>query len=198
MDEFLEGTVMSLCLCTAHNRTPKRVLIDFYAPSCGGGLHFREKYNHRPRMKKPGKFANSSFHKEGRTNENVGQLTRKPKTPKDEFFTELVETGRPNWKKAPKAVKQRYNGIYMILVSIPIMTLTGWELYRRLSGKSTKKVQEGEIIEGQEVRKFGEAEKWQREKDSILYKIFGRDFFLDGFTSKTMKTNTKDEKEAGK
>lgn len=144
-------------------------------------------------MKKPGKFANSSFHKEGRVVNN--EPPKKPTTPKDEFFTELVKTGRPNWKKAPTAVKQQYNGILLILFSIPIMALSGWELYRRVEGKSTKKVQEGEIVQGKEVRKFGEAEKWQREKDSVLYKIFGRDFFLDGFTSKTMKRDDKKEDE---
>lgn len=146
-------------------------------------------------MKKPGKFANSSFHKEGRPANVEAERPRKPVTPRDEFFTELVKTGRPNWKKAPSAVKQRYNGIFLILFSIPIMTLSGWELYRRMEGKSTKKVQEGEIIHGKEVRKFDEAEKWQKEKDSILYKIFGRDFFLDGFTSKTMKPELNKENE---
>ncbi|QEL63401.1 hypothetical protein CJJ09_005602 [Candidozyma auris] len=122
-------------------------------------------------MKKPGKFANSPFHREGRTGEKASLQPQNPQSPKDEFFSELVKTGRPNWKKAPSAVKQRYNGIFMILFSIPIMALSGWELYRRMEGKSTKKVQEGEIIQGKEVRKFDEAEKWQREKDSLLFKI---------------------------
>lgn len=146
-------------------------------------------------MKKPGKFANSPFHREGRTGEKASLQPQNPQSPKDEFFSELVKTGRPNWKKAPSAVKQRYNGIFMILFSIPIMALSGWELYRRMEGKSTKKVQVGEIIQGKEVRKFDEAEKWQREKNSLLFKIFGRDFFLDGFTSKTMESEThKDQK----
>lgn len=137
-------------------------------------------------MQKPSKFANSSFHKESRPHVPVQKTKPKTATPKDEFFTELVETGKPNWKKAPTAVKRRYNGIFLILFSIPILLLPGWELYRRINGKSTKKVQEGEVLEGKKVRKFDEAEKWQVEKNSIMYKIFGRDFFLDGFTSKTM------------
>lgn len=146
-------------------------------------------------MKKPGKFSNSSFHKEGKSPLQPTPVTAtKPKPPQDEFFAELVETGRPNWKKAPKAVKTRYNGIFMILFSIPIMLLPGWELYRRIEGKSTKKVQEGEILEGKQVRRFGETEKWQVEKDSLMYKIFGRDFYLDGFTSKTMKPEETKEK----
>ena len=48
-------------------------------------------------------------------------------------------------------------------------------------------MQKGEILEGQQVRPFDEREKWEKEKNSFMYKIFGRDFFLDGFTSKTMK-----------
>lgn len=138
-------------------------------------------------MKKNSKFANSSLHSEGRQKTQAATKSAEPKTKQDPFFTELVETGRPNWKKAPAAVKKRYNGLFMILVSIPILLLPGWELYRRLSGKSTKKVRKGEIIEGHEVRDFDEAEKWQREKNSIMYKIFGRDFFLEGFTKNTMK-----------
>ena len=136
-------------------------------------------------MQKPSKFANSSFHKESRPEAPLPET--KPKAgPQDEFFSELVQTGKPNWKKAPAAVKNRYNGIFLILFSIPILLLPGWELYRRINGKSTKKVQEGEVIEGRTVRKFDEAEKWQVERNSIMYKIFGKDFFLDGFTSKTM------------
>lgn len=137
-------------------------------------------------MEKPSKFTNSSFHKESRSEIPLKKTKAKTSSPKDEFFTELVETGRPNWKKAPSAVKKRYNGIFLILFSIPILLLPGWELYRRINGTSTKKVQEGEVIEGKKVRKFDEAEKWQVEKNSIMYKIFGKDFFLDGFTSKTM------------
>lgn len=127
-------------------------------------------------MKKPGTFANP----------------KRVETPKQSDFTaELVETGRPNWKKAPRALKRRYNGVFLILFSIPVMLLPGWELYKRLEGKSTKKIQQGEIIEGKEVRKFDEAEKWLVEKNSIMYKIFGKDFFLDGFTSKTMEKDDK-------
>lgn len=140
-------------------------------------------------MKKPTKFANSTFHKEGRA-----ETVKSAKPPQSEFFAELVETGKPNWKKAPKAVKTRYNGIFLVLFSIPFILLPGWELYRRLGGKSTKKVQEGEILEGHQVRKFDEVEKWNVEKESWMYKIFGKDFFLDGFTSRTMRLDEKNSK----
>lgn len=151
--------------------------------------------HHQITMKKPSKFASSSFHKEGRNTQPVPQKAKvvDPNAPLEEFFSELVETGKPNWKKAPAAVKTRYNGIFLVLFSIPLILLPGWELYRRLGGKSTKKVQQGEILEGKQVRKFDEVEKWQTEKDSLLYKIFGKDFFLDGFTSKTMRTNESKE-----
>lgn len=136
------------------------------------------------------KFSNSSFHKEGRkstitTNDLASKP--KPKAKDSEFIQELVETGRANWKKAPRAVKTRYYGIYMILFSIPLIIIPSVEMYRRLEGKSTKKVRQGELLEGQEIRKYDEAEKWRVEKDSWMYKIFGRDFFLEGFTSKTME-----------
>lgn len=148
-------------------------------------------------MKKPSKFAQSSYHKEGRdTSTPVESKKANPNAPKSEFFTQLVETGKPNWKLAPAAVKSRYNGIFLVLFSIPFILLPGWELYRRLGGKSTKKVQQGEIVEGKQVRKFDEVEKWQVEKESFMYKIFGRDFFLDGFTSKTMRPE--DSKESPK
>lgn len=83
------------------------------------------------------------------------------------------------------------------MFSIPVILIPSYEIYRRLEGKSTKRVQEGELLEGNEVRKFDEVEKWQVEKNSLMYKIFGRDFFLDGFTSRTMnpeKNNEKDSK----
>lgn len=141
-------------------------------------------------MKKPSKFASSNFHKEGRKVPDATAEQPKPQNrPTNEFFTELVETGKPNWKKAPAAVKTRYNGIFLVLFSIPFILLPGWELYRRLGGKSTKKVQQGEIVEGKQVRKFDEVEKWTVEKESLMYKLFGRDFFLEGFTSKTMKSD---------
>lgn len=56
-----------------------------------------------------------------------------------------------------------------------------------MSGQSTKKVQQGEILEDKTIRYFDEEEKWNVERSSWLYKIFGRDPYLDGFTSKTMK-----------
>lgn len=145
-------------------------------------------------MKNPSKFALSTFHKEGRSTKPVAEPKRPdPNAPKNEFFTQLVETGKPNWKLAPSAVKTRYNGIFLVLFSIPFILLPGWEMYRRLGGKSTKKVQQGEIVEGKQVRKFDETEKWQVEKESFMYKIFGRDFFLDGFTSKTMRAEDSKE-----
>lgn len=146
---------------------------------------------------KPSKFSNSSFHREGLKHSHLQHIPKavvkaKPKPKDSEFIKELVETGRANWKIAPKAIKTRYYGVYMVLFSIPILLLPSYEIYRRLEGKSTKKVQQGEILEGHEVRKFGEEEKWNTEKDSFMYKLFGRDFFLDGFTSKTI--NKDDEK----
>ncbi|CAG86822.2 DEHA2D04994p [Debaryomyces hansenii CBS767] len=141
------------------------------------------------------KFDNSPFHREGKS--AYTKPKPKPKSKDSEFIQELVETGRANWKKAPKAVKTRYYGIYMIMFSIPVILIPSYEIYRRLEGKSTKRVQEGELLEGNEVRKFDEVEKWQVEKNSLMYKIFGRDFFLDGFTSRTMnpeKNNEKDSK----
>ena len=130
------------------------------------------------------KFDNSRFHREGR---EKPQPKTKPRPKDSEFILELVQTGKANWKKAPAAVRNRYYGIYMILFSIPILLLPSYEIWRRLEGKSTKQVQKGEILEGQQVRPFDEREKWEKEKNSFMYKIFGRDFFLDGFTSKTMK-----------
>lgn len=127
------------------------------------------------------KFSNSSFHQEG-----LRVPKPKPKPKDSEFVRELAETGRANWKKAPKAIKTRYYGVYMVLFSIPILLLPLYELYRRLEGKSTKKVQQGELDENMEIRKFDEHEKWLTERDSWMYRIFGRDFFLDGFTSKTL------------
>ncbi|RLV87991.1 hypothetical protein JA9_002558 [Meyerozyma sp. JA9] len=139
------------------------------------------------------KFDNSRFHREGR---EKPQPKTKPRPKDSEFISELVQTGKANWKKAPTAVRNRYYGIYMILFSIPILILPSYEIWRRLEGKSTKQVQKGEILEGQQVRPFDEREKWEKEKNSLMYRIFGRDFFLDGFTSKTMrgKEDEKNEK----
>ena len=137
-------------------------------------------------MNRPGKFTNSSFHKE--TGVHGSSKTSNP-----DFVEELVETGRPNWKKAPKSVRNRYYGIYMVLLSIPVILVPSIELYRRLEGNSTKKVQEGEL-QGKEVRKFGEKEKWERERNSFMYKVFGKDFFLEGSTSKTMRESSDKDK----
>lgn len=140
------------------------------------------------------KFKNSSFHREGKpkpkpkSNPTASTAKSQPKSTQSnsEFIKELVETGRANWTKAPKAVKQRYNGIFLILFSIPVLALSTFEMVRRLEGKSTKKIRQGEVLDNQDIRKYDEREKWQVEKNSLMYKIFGRDFFLDGFTSKTM------------
>ncbi|KAK6204498.1 uncharacterized protein RJT21DRAFT_8833 [Scheffersomyces amazonensis] len=139
------------------------------------------------------KFKNSSFHREGRKNTvNTTNGVRMDYTPKiepkdSEFIHELVETGRPNWKKAPTELRKRYNGIFLILIAIPLIVVPSIEFYKRLEGKSTKKVRQGELLDNKEVRIYNETEKWQEEKESWVYKIFGKDFFLDGFTSKTMK-----------
>ncbi|GEQ69935.1 hypothetical protein JCM33374_g3611 [Metschnikowia sp. JCM 33374] len=134
-------------------------------------------------MKKPGTFGSSV--PKGDFSRLSGQKLKDAK--KSAFFDELAETGRPDWKKAPREVKSQYRGIFLILFSIPIILIPGWEIYRRLSGRSTKKVQEGELGDDNSIRKFDEQEKWKTERDSFLYKIFGKDFYLDGFTAKTMK-----------
>lgn len=143
---------------------------------------------HHDSMKKPSRFQNSSFHREGQVG-NVSERPQKPNPAQSAFFTELAETGRPDWKKAPAEVRTRYRGIFMILLSIPFLLLPGWEIYRRVSGRSTKKVQEGEVMDDRSVRKFDEMEKWKVEKSSFMYKLFGKDFYLDGFTSKSMKSD---------
>lgn len=130
------------------------------------------------------RFENSSFHREGR---GKPAPVTPPRPKESDFIKELRETGRANWKKAPKEVKTRYRGIYLIMFSIPLIVIPSYELWRRLTGRSVKKIQQGELLEGQQIRHFDEDEKWEVEKNSILYKIFGHDFFQDGFTSKTMK-----------
>ena len=153
-----------------------------------------------------------SFHKEGKStikivhdNKHNPKTQQRPITPKDipsqasssllkpqdsPFVEELVLTGRPNWKKAPQQIKQRYKGIYLILLSIPIIGITTFEIIQRLEGRSTKKIQQGERLPNGINRDFDEQEKIKVEKESIMYKIFGKDFFLDGFTSKTIKNNS--------
>lgn len=135
---------------------------------------------------KPSKFSNPSFHREKTGNVPKPAAKPKPKPKDSQFIQQLADTGKANWKIAPKAIKTRYYGIYMVLFSIPVLLLSSYELFRRLEGKSTKKVQQGELLEGNEVRKFSEQEKWKVERESLMYRIFGRDFFLDGFTSKTL------------
>lgn len=145
-------------------------------------------------MKTPNSFKTSSFHREGR--DTRPERVKAPKTresrAQETFLKGLVETGKPDWKAAPKEIKTRYRGIYFVLFSIPILLLPGYEIFRRLSGKSTKKIQEGEYLGGDKgIRKFSEEEKWEVERNSWMYKIFGRDFYLDGFTSKTIEEGTK-------
>lgn len=135
------------------------------------------------------KFQNVSFHREGKLPQQAKPKPSVKKTENSEFIKELVETGKANWKKAPPEVKKRYNGIFLILFSIPILFMSTSEMIRRLEGTSTKKIRQGELLENQEIRKYDEVEKWQVEKNSLMYRIFGRDFFLDGFTSKTMKSD---------
>lgn len=103
------------------------------------------------------------------------------------FIRGLIDTANPSWKLAPPELRRRYRGIYLILVSVPILLVLLYELYRRLEGKSVKRVRKGELLEGDDVRLYSEKEKWAQEKDSWSYKLFGKDWFLDGFTSKTMK-----------
>lgn len=134
-------------------------------------------------MKKPGTFGSTV--PKGDFSRLSGDRLKDAK--KSAFFDEVAETGRPDWKKAPREVKSQYRGIFLILFSIPIILIPGWEIYKRLSGRSTKKVQEGELGDDYSIRRFDEHEKWKTERDSFLYKIFGKDFYLDGFTAKTMK-----------
>ncbi|CAK9436859.1 uncharacterized protein LODBEIA_P13810 [Lodderomyces beijingensis] len=111
------------------------------------------------------------------------------------FVQELLVTGRPNWSKAPPQLKKRYNGIFLIFLSVPILAMTTYEMVSRLEGNSTKKIQQGEMYEDGTRRDFSESEKYKVERESLMYRIFGKDFFLDGFTSRTMKGQRPDEKQ---
>lgn len=145
-------------------------------------------------MKTPNDFKPSSFHKKGRDTRPEPQRTpmSREQATNRTFLKGIVETGRPNWKAAPQEIKTRYRGIYFILFSIPVLLLPGYELYRRISGRSTKKVQQGEYLGSDKgIRKFSEEEKWEVERNGIMYKIFGRDFFLDGFTSRSIEDELK-------
>lgn len=146
------------------------------------------------------RFKNTTFHRENQPTPKPkpkpklkGYLTPTKEEARSDFIKELVQTGKANWKIAPSDLKRRYNGIYMILLAIPVVLVTSVELYRRLEGKSTKKIQQGEILDNGEVRKFDELEKYKVEKQSWSYRLFGKDFFLDGFTSKTMKDESKEK-----
>lgn len=142
-----------------------------------------------------------SFHKEGKstikitTNDCKNNSSNRPKgkpqssTKSSPFVEELVQTGRPNWKKAPPQIKQRYKGIYLVLLSIPVLGVTSFEMYRRLEGRSAKKIQQGERLPNGMNRDFDEEEKIKVEQNSLMYRIFGRDFFTEGFTSQTRKPN---------
>lgn len=142
-----------------------------------------------------------SFHKEGKstikitTNDSKKSSSNRPKgkpqsnTKSSPFVEELVQTGRPNWKKAPPQIKQRYKGIYLVLLSIPVLGVTSFEMYRRLEGRSAKRIQQGERLPNGMNRDFDEEEKIKVEQNSLMYRIFGRDFFTEGFTSQTRKPN---------
>ncbi|KAL6450910.1 hypothetical protein SBY92_001158 [Candida maltosa Xu316] len=134
-----------------------------------------------------------SFHKEGKSTIKVvngKKSSRIPATQHSPFVEELVLTGRPNWKKAPPQLKQRYRGIFLVLLSIPIIGMSSFEIIRRLEGKSTKRVRQGERLPDGTNRNYSEEEKIKVEQESVMYKIFGKDFFLDGFTSKTRKSES--------
>ena len=138
-----------------------------------------------------------SFHKQGGSTVRIQspQLHLKNSKPKESpFVQELVLTGRPNWEKAPPQLKQRYKGIFLVLLSVPIIFITSFEMYQRLEGQSTKKIQQGEKLPNGVNRDFDEVEKYKVEKESVMYKLFGKDFFLDRFTSKTMKVDNDDKK----
>ncbi|KAI5949753.1 hypothetical protein KGF57_004576 [Candida theae] len=138
------------------------------------------------------------FHKQGGSTVRIQSPEHKLKSTRAKespFVQELVLTGRPNWEKAPPQLKQRYKGIFLVLLSVPIIFITSFEMYQRLEGQSTKKIQQGEKLPTGENRDFDEMEKYKVEKESVMYKLFGKDFFLDGFTSKTMKV---DKNEKGK
>ncbi|RCK63840.1 hypothetical protein Cantr_10772 [Candida viswanathii] len=150
-----------------------------------------------------------SFHKEGKstikitTNNSTSNSnpnnpkgpnnpsSKKTTPPKDSpFVEELVQTGRPNWQKAPPQLKQRYRGLHLILLSIPVLLITSVEMYRRLEGKATKKVQQGELLPNGTSRDFNEAEKRKVEESSWASKLFGIDFFAEGVTSRTRKPSS--------
>ncbi|KAI5970873.1 hypothetical protein CANMA_000033 [Candida margitis] len=137
-----------------------------------------------------------SFHKQGRSTVRIQSPEQKLKNAKPKespFVHELVLTGRPNWDKAPPQLKQRYKGIFLVLLSVPIILITSFEMYQRLEGQSTKKIQQGEKLPNGVNRDFEESEKYKVEKESFMYKLFGKDFFLDGFTSKTMKADNNEK-----
>ncbi|CCG23015.1 hypothetical protein CORT_0D01670 [Candida orthopsilosis Co 90-125] len=137
-----------------------------------------------------------SFHKQRGSTVRIQSPEPKLKNTKPKespFVQELVLTGRPNWDKAPPQLKQRYKGIFLVLLSVPVIFITSFEMYQRLEGQSTKKIQQGEKLPNGGNRDFDEIEKYKVEKESVMYKLFGRDFFLDGFTSKTMKADNDDK-----
>lgn len=137
------------------------------------------------------KFKESSFHQENKPKPKVTTAPKLPQIKKthksNAFFQEFLETGKANWKMAPPEVRTRYRGIFLVLCLIPMIIFPLIEIYKRLEGKLVKKVRQGELLEGQEVRPYSEDEKWQNERNSLMYKLFGKDWFLEGFTLKTMK-----------
>ncbi|KAG7194849.1 uncharacterized protein KQ657_003951 [Scheffersomyces spartinae] len=113
----------------------------------------------------------------------------KPKPIRDEeaeYYRKFRETGKINWKHMPQLLKTRARGVLMIFGALPLVIVTGYELWRRLEGKSVKRVQRGELTDDRQVIPWDEEKIWQTERNSWYYKLFGRDYFLDGFTSDTM------------
>ena len=113
--------------------------------------------------------------------DSFGQPTRRPPKPRpstsEGFYSSLIETGKPEWKKAPKELKIRAYGVYGMLLAIPVFVVSLYEIYRRLDGKSTKKIQEGEILDDRLVRWYDKEEKEEKEENSMMFRLFGRDFF---------------------
>ncbi|KAG7661803.1 uncharacterized protein J8A68_004692 [[Candida] subhashii] len=138
-------------------------------------------------------------HKEGRS---TIKITPPPPTPPrtdpngpartidSPFIHHLKQTGRAEWKLADPKLKQRSNAIFLILLSIPVLAISSYELFNRFQGRSHKKLQKGEILEGQLVRDFTEEEIVQREQSSILTKLFGQDPFVEKVSPKSSSTTT--------
>lgn len=142
------------------------------------------------------KFGNSNSLKDSNLplNTNATNVSLKGQS-QSQFSKQLVMATSSGSNSAPNVLKQRNMGIYLVLLSIPILFILLYELYRRLEGKSFKRIRQGERRENDKVRYYSEAEKYTNERQSWSYKLFGKDWFLDGFTSKTMCNQKKEDKE---